>query len=341
MKRRKISVVLLALLLAAMAIVPCVSADSIDLSATEQKSVFLTGDYSDPVTAADIEKARSEYATDFEKKAGMTSFSYGEPVVPEGGKIVAYGFYLTESGISNQYVGIAGDSESDKLVLEKANEWYTKYIVQKSTIPETKYAPLASASWQTVGINTGDYYLSPYGGVTNNYELAKLSNDNDATKDWFAIKQIFAMEPGYKAYHSGWTNDVGEMKHDWAAGTFGNPQLYDWDPMGTYSGTQNIGVSLGGGTGGASAVWSWSYTQPDVTTNDYSSTGTEKARWKETFNSNAARQSTGGMKPGSSASVTQQSSGTYKILSLYGDGKFFLNYQYRQLSDLWNIYYQY
>jgi hypothetical protein len=337
MKLRKLSVVLLALLLAAMAIVPCISAESIELSATEQKSVFITGDYSHPVTAADIQKARSEYATNFEKRTGKSSFSYGEPVVPEGGKIVAYGFFLTEKGVSNQYVGIAGDSESDKRILEKANEWYTKYVIQKSAIPDTKDASLGSASWQTVGSNTGDYYLSPYGGVTNNYELAKVSNDNDATKDWFAIKHTFAMEPGYKAYHSGWTNDYGEPKHDWSAGTFGNPQLYDWDPLGTYSGTQNIGVSLGG----ASAVWSWSYTQPDVTTNDYSSTGTEKARWKESFNSNAARQSTGGMKPGSSASVTQHSSGTYKILSLYGDGTFFLNYQYHQLSDLWNIYYQY
>jgi len=128
------------------------------------------------------------------------------------------------------------------------------------------------------------------------------------------------------------------MLHDWAAGTFGSPELYEWGPLGTISGTQTIDVSITGGTGGVSTTLSWSYTQPEVTTYDRSSTATEKAKWEMNFNSDASKRSTGGMIPGSTASVVQHSSGTYRILNLQADGQFYNGLlTYHTLSHVWNI----
>ena len=135
---------------------------------------------------------------------------------------------------------------------------------------------------------------------------------------------------------------MGTMLHDWAAGTSGGAELFDWDPMGDKTGTQTVGVSITGGTGGASASWDWSYSQSDVSTYDRSSPGTEKARWEMYFNSDASKKTTSGMKPGSTCSMNQHSSGTYKILDLKADGQFFNGLlTYHTLSDTWNIYYQY
>jgi hypothetical protein len=305
--------VLLAVMLVSM-VVPAVSAQSASIGNDELLSTYRVTDLSNPITLNDLGKMRENVINEYRQRTGTSiPIILADPEVPEDAAIVAYGFTIDAHGVPVQYVGIAGDEKSVSIIQNKAQEWYRINCIESRNAVLEQTETLDRSSWVEISRDTADYYLNPYGGVTNNFELRQLSNDGDNTKDWFAIKQIFAMEPGVQAYSSSWTNKKGTMLHDWSAGTFGNAQLYDWDPMGTITGTQSISVSITGGTGGASASWGWSYTQPDVTTYDQSSTGTEKAKWQMNFNSDASKRTTGGMKPGSTCS----------------------------LSDTWNIYYQY
>ncbi|WP_214084052.1 hypothetical protein [Methanoculleus sp.] len=336
--------VLLALLLVSVGVVPAVSATSINTENSDVASVYRVAEFSNPITLSDLKEMRESVIDNSQQRTdNHAPLVLADPVVPEGAEIVAYGFTLDARGVPVQYVGLAGDEESVSIIQKRAQEWYDSNIVNPQLAVAEQAGTLDRAGWIEIGRNTGDYYLSPYGGVTDNYELRQLSNDGDNTKDWFAIKQIFAMEPGRQAFEgSSWTNKKGTMLHDWAAGTFGSPNLYEWDPLGTKTGEQTIGVSITGGTGGASATWSWSYDQPEVTTYDRSSTDTEKAKWEMFFNSDAAKRTTGGMKPGSVGSVSQHSSGTYRILNLQADGQFYNGMTtYHTLSHVWNINFQY
>ncbi len=334
---------LLALLLVSVGFVPAVSATSVNAENSDVSSVYRVTDFSNPITLSDLKEMRASVINNSPQRAENDAPRVlADLDVPEGAAIVAYGFTLDACGVPVQYVGLAGDEKSVSIIQKKAQEWYDVNIVNSQPGGTEQTGTLALSEWVPLGRNTADYYLSPYGGVTNNYELWQLSSDGDNTRDWFAIKHIFAMEPGCQVYNSSWTNKKGTMLHDWAAGTFGSPELYEWGPLGTISGTQTIDVSITGGTGGVSTTLSWSYTQPEVTTYDRSSTGTEKAKWEMLFNSDAAKQTTGGMKPGSTGSVRQQGSGTYGLLNLQADGQFYNGLlTYQTLSNVWNIDVQY
>jgi hypothetical protein len=153
------------------------------------------------------------------------------------------------------------------------------------------------------------------------------------------------MEPGYQAYSSSWKNYRGYPKTDWSVSTYGNPQLHEWDPLGTTEGSQTVSVSISGGTSGSSATWGWSYTQPAVTTYDRSSTGTEKAAWEMQFNGSGSQTSTGGMKPGSSCAMNQPGLGTYTLVYLESKGTFkkavWWWYEYKTLIHGCTIYLTY
>jgi hypothetical protein len=181
---------------------------------------------------------------------------------------------------------------------------------------------MQSDDWRSLGKDTYNLYESPYGGVTNNDELYWHPNDNDPQKEWFLIKQIFAMEPGDHRYNSTYYNQWGVMEQNWAAGTMGNPALFEWDPLSTVTGKQTVSVSISGGTGGASITKQWSYQQADVSTTCQSSTDTDIAKWTMSCNSDGAKSNTVAMEPGSTCSVNQHSSGTYRLLDLISKGKF-------------------
>jgi hypothetical protein len=301
-------------------LVQCVSATSNSNNGIDY--VYEVTDLSDPISIDYLNEMRNSVIEKYQKaKGSQISIVYTEPEIPKDFEIVAYAFTINPQGITNQYVGLAGDEKSVAIIQKKAQDWREKNIIKQNslTIDQTKSR---SSDWVRVGRDTQDVFTDPFGGMTNNHEIRKLSNDGDSTKDWFAVQQIFAMEPGIRAFQSSYVNHVGKMSNDWSAGTFGNHQLFEWEPLGTISGSQGVAVSISGGTGGASATWTWSYNQPDVTTTDLSSTGTEIAKWTMDFNSDASKTSTGGMKTGSVCSVNQHSSGTYKILDLKAEGKF-------------------
>jgi len=282
---------------------------------TPTNEIFLIRNFTEPISVEEIKEKREEIINNFIDVMGKPkhAIAIATPEVPEGVRIVAYGFRIYPNGVTAQYVGMADDDEeSVQIIHEHAQEWYDKYEVLTST------GVLGEPHWVEIGRNEGEIYHNPHGGVDDNYVLFQLADDTSSTRDWFAIHHIFCMYPGCHVYGSNWRNDYGRLKHDWSASDFGNPQLHDHDPMGTHTGTQTISVSLG-----PSPALQWSYTQPEVTTLDESDSSIELARWKETFNSEAAQTHPGGMEPGSSCGVNQPTSGgTYKLLDLVAEGHF-------------------
>jgi hypothetical protein len=344
----KFSMLLAVILLVSMAFVPAVSAKEWDNKENiyvqdGKKFAFVTQDFSNPILLENLKGMREMVVNDFKKDKGkaIQPIILADPEVPEGASIVAYGFVIDKNGVPNCYVGFAGDSNSVPIIHEKAQEWYHTNILKHTTVPvqtevtltetETKWVPLSKES--------ADYYSKPYGGITNNFEVRYLKNDNDPNKEWFAVKHIFAMEPGIQLYdnwpYKGWKNVKGTPQHEWSEG---NPQLFEWDPLGTFTGTQTISVSISGGTNGASTSWGWSYSQPDVSTEDHSSTSTEIAKWDVLFNSGDSKETTGGMKPGSSTSVDQDTNGKFRLLNLISEGEFGCSTRRKTLKHEWNIH---
>jgi hypothetical protein len=310
-------------------VVPIASADPDSLHAGENQNIFILGDLSHPITLEQISKERdgaiNEYKSTLRsaeirglEKKPIIEF---DPEVPEGFSIVAYAYTINSDGISNQYTGITKGNGSVSIIHDNAKKWYEKYVLNDSS-EQLMSSTMRAGGWTFVGRETGDLYESTYGGVVNNHELYWHSNDNDPQKEWFLIKQIFAMEPGVRRYGSTYYNQWGVMEHNWAAGTIGNPALFDWDPISTVTGERSVSVSISGGTGGASVTKQWSYNQADVSTTCQSSTNTDIAKWTMSCNSDAAKSNTIGMEPGSTCSVSQHSSGTYRLADLISKGKF-------------------
>ncbi|ADC64418.1 hypothetical protein Ferp_0236 [Ferroglobus placidus DSM 10642] len=311
----------------------------VEINEIKENYAFVVRDFSKGISINEIEKIKQNFVNKVKSKYPEKPVAFAVPDIPEGAKIVAYGIKIDNNGAIKQYFGFAGDRESAEIIYKKAQKWYKENVSESSE----KSVSIASASWVEISRNDADYYVSPYGGVTNNFELRYLVNDGSSTYDWFAVKHIFAMEPGYQAYNSEWKNDRGYPTHDYSVCT-SNPQLHDWDPIGSHTGQQTITVSITGGES-VSATWSWSYTQPDVTTLDRSSTNTEIAKWEMQFNNDDVQTTTGGMKPGSSVRIDQPSSGEYHLLDLISEGKFkkpvWWWYEYQTIRHIWHIYVEY
>ncbi len=294
--------------------------------------------FSKGISLGEIKKIRQSFVSKLRSKHPEKVVAFAVPDIPEGAKLVAYGIKIDRNGVVSQYFGFAGDKKSAEIIYKKARKWYRNILEPSEKTVEP------STGWVEISRNEADYYVYPYGGVTNNFELRQLVNDGSSAYDWFAVKQIFAMEPGCQAYGSEWINDRGYPVHDYSVSGL-NPQLHDWDPLGSHTGQQTITVSITGGESGASATWSWSYTQPDVTTLDHSSTNTEIAKWEIQFNNNDVQKTTGGMKPGSSVRINQLSSGEYHLLDLISEGKFkkpvWWWYEYHTVKHTWHIYIKY
>jgi hypothetical protein len=335
--RKALSLVLVLVVLGG--IVPAIANKSnqipenkIEIREIKENRALLMKDFSKVVTPEEIEKIRKSFVYKVKTLYPKKVISYGVPEIPENAKIVAYAIKVDRSGVISQYYGIAGDLESAKKIYERAKKWYAE---------EKDFSIESADGWVRVGMDEADYYLNPYGGVTNNYELRKLANDGSTKYDWFAVKQIFAMEPGYHVYNSEWKNDKGYPIHDYSVSDL-NSQLHDWNPIGSVTGQKTITVSITGGES-ASATWSWSYTQPDVTTIDHSSTYTETAKWEMQFNNNYVQTNTGGMMPGSSVKVQSPNyCGRFHLMDLISEGKFkkpvwWWN-DYYTLKHTWHIY---
>ncbi|MFC4551675.1 MULTISPECIES: hypothetical protein [Halorussus] len=240
---------------------------------------------------------------------------------PEDGTVVSFAYRIDENGVPQQYAGIAGDADSVSTLHGRATARAGAFERGLGTGARTDGVRTQAGSWNRILHDEADFCKDPYGCVTNNFDLQQLASDGDAAQDAYAVKHIFAMEPGVQKYGSDWVNNVGRPMHDWRQNSMGGADLHEWDPLGTHDGKQTISVSVG--TGGASL--GWQYTLPAVTTVDESSPSSNYAKWSEEFNTDAARENTNGMKPGSSTWLDQQAAGSgyHDLMDLVADGEFY------------------
>ncbi|MBS4054583.1 MAG: hypothetical protein KGZ64_07405 [Thermaerobacter sp.] len=262
-------------------------------------------------------------------------FALAAPVIAEGTVVVAYGFMVRPDGVPSEYMAMTNSNESVESIHKQASEWLRRERVVRraseigqkdsSTTPDPDIAAsvaTASASWQEIGFFTRTMPQSPYGQFTNHSRVFRLINDGSAAHDFFAVRQWATTTPGIVAYNSTWRNDRQIPQQNWGWGQLG-AEMIDRDPLGTISGSQTIGVSLAGGTEGASATLSWSYTQPNVTTNDLSILVPPRARWEQLFNTSASQTTSGGMEPGSAVrTIAPAAPGTYRLLEQRTDVRY-------------------
>lgn len=287
------------------------------------------GRFRDGVSTHHMEEVREAALAEFNARGGDLEAAPARSTPdPEEGTVVSYAYQIDENGVPQQYTGIAGDAASVGQLHSRAADRAAVFEgstaadrTDGATTTSSGDVSTQSGSWDMILHDEADFCKEPYGCVTNNFNLNQLQSDGDYYQDAYAIKHIFAMEPGVQKYGSDWENNVGRPMHDWRQNNMGGEDLHEWDPLGTHDGKQTINVSVG--TSGASL--GWSYTQPAVTTTDNSSPSSNYAKWSEEFNTSGARQNTNGMKPGSSTWIDQQSSGSgyYDLMDLVADGEFY------------------
>ena len=313
--------------------VPVYASASSDVNDTNIGQLIV-GDYENPVSLESIENARAEVNNEAESFVKETDSSIPKlaltlPEVEEG-KIIAYAFVLTPKGIPIQYVGFAGSAASVNDSILLANSWYENCLTMKFS---SEYSAKGAYWGSPIGMNTYTYNGSPYGLVTNSFEVYYLHDDANSTYDWYAVKQYHTIEPGCHAWGTAWSNAEAKPSHDWGWGDI-EYSLFSHFPSNIINGQTTVGVSLSGGTGGAQASLEYDYTQPDIVTYDDTYLALKKAAWISSFSGTASLFSCE-IQPGSVCQTYQQSSGSYNLVKIEACGIFGNSGNYMAVVHSW------
>jgi hypothetical protein len=330
---------LILLLVAGIAVAPVLGEEQQE----RDLSIFWTGDDSHPLDLDSLMDERDKLIENYQKGADCTGkvIGSGDPVIPDSAKIVAYGFSFDKDGIPHEMIAVSQENTDVSQLLVKANQWYNDIIVSTSD----GAVKVSSEGWPLIG--SGQYYYAaePYGLVEHNFETYWNSYEMDSTKDYFAIKQIWAMDPGFHRYReqgSKWLNEQGLSYIDWSVSSLGNPALHDRDPLGTATGPMTVSVSLN-----PTPAISWSFLLNSVTISDESDPAMKRAQWDYTFSGSDAKNTVQGWRPGSTVCVDAPTSGgQYDLAYLYTEGKFIEPttwpfYQYYYIDTYWNTWVTY
>jgi len=306
-------------------------------------SVFRTGDDSHPLELDTLLEERDRVIEDYKKSTDYTGapIGSGDPVIPDNATIVAYGFSFDKNGIPHEMIAVSQEDADVSQLLEKANQWYNDTVVSISD----GAVKVSSEGWPLVGSGQNFYGAEPYGFVEHNFEMYWNSNEMDPARDYFAIKQIWSMDPGFHRYReqgSKWLNERGLSYIDWSVSTLGNPALHDRSPRGTPTGPTTVSISLI-----PSPALSWSFSLNSVTISDESDPAIKRAEWGYTFNGPDVKNTLQSWSPGSTVCVdTPTASGQYDLAYLYAESTFvdptsWPFYQYYDIYVYWDTWVTY
>lgn len=298
-------------------------------------SVFVIHPFENPLTVGEVEQMRTRVIANFRKRFQKPDHPivFGSIDVPEGAFIAAYGFTIYADGMTAEYLGLAGDPQSVPIIHENAREWH-----KETETYEDSDDQILCPEWTTIGTGAIDWYVYPYGGVTNNYQLGFCSNDSSSSYDWYAIAHTFEIIPGYYTYGSEWESDEGYSLHRWYKTELQNPVLVDFSPDTTVEGPATIPVCLSAPESGCPELcwgfWLGWYTK----IYNMSDSPSVTAAWRMEFTANSARRNIRTMVPGSLCRVDQPSStGTYMLLHLLSVGRFTDGSTIEQVKHTWRI----
>lgn len=313
--------------------------------------IYKTGDESHPLKLLELLKERDTLIEEYKNSEGVKGVGIGggDPMLPENATVMAYGFTFDENGVPHQMIAISGGEPDPVQIHQRADQWYNENILNSNiniadSVSDGLNA-LTDLGWSEVGADEGYYWVKPYGLVEHNWRMYRNTDETNPTKDYFAIRQMFTMDPGFRRWRdegSKWVNERGLAYTDWdQINTFGNPALHDRDPLGTQTGPSTISVGLA-----PSPSYSWSFPLNVVTIYDQSDPVTKRAQWDFAFNLPEVLTTIQGWEPGSSASMDQHSSGFYYLAYLDVQGKFidpttWPNYQWVIIGYYWNTWFEY
>lgn len=336
---------------------------------SRNRIVFLQGSLENPISKGEIVETKRQVRENVDAnprfrsdpvRSDVTALDEdGEETDEEApGKIVNFVFTIAEDGVPQGYTGVAREPADLSIVRRRAAMQQARLRKGKkiktgveggsdNPLDLTEASPgsgsgmssfdsgvstAATPSFVEIGRNSKDDYRKPFGGLQCSYVFYKLASDGNSSRDYYALKHTYAIDPGSRAYSGDlateYYNDTALPTHDWKNTQLSSPQLADWDPLGNREGSTTVGVSLGAGSGGPNASLGWSYTSPAVLTEDITKPDVELANWRQGYYFNLLntkpRTQLGGMKPGSSGQFQQPSSGSgqKRVCNCASRGKF-------------------
>jgi len=339
MKQIAIGFIVLLLLVAGIAVAPVLGEEQQETDL----SIFWTGNDSHPLDLDVLLDERDKQIENYKKSTGFTGtpIGSGDPVIPDNATIVAYGFSFDKNGIPHEMVAVSQENTDISQLLAKANQWYNDTVASTSD----GAVKVSRESWPLMG--SGQYYYAaePYGLIQHNFEMYWNSYEMDPTKDYFDIKQIWGMDPGFHRYReqgSKWVNERGLSYIDWSVSSLGNPALHDRSPRGTPTGPMTVSISLN-----PTPALTWSFLLNSVTIYDESDPVIKRAEWDYAFSGPDAISTLQGWSPGSTVSVDAPTSGgQHDLAYLYAEGTFvdptsWPFYQYYYINTYWNTWINY
>lgn len=266
------------------------------------------GAKNDPVTADQIRATQQAAIDDFEDRGGdLSGFSTAVPGEFDG-TVVDYVAFVDSDGNPRHYGGIVGEEAGVQRIHSRAEKRAREFAQQAGTTTTS-----TQSSWDLYDHGEWDFDDCPYGIVTNNWDLYKLSDDGDSYEDAWAMDHYQVMDPGIRTCSdSSWYGDKMYPDHRWDKNEVASMDLDEWDPNTDISGSTTVNVQLG--TGGV--MLGWSFDIPDVSLNDQSSPSDNYAGWELTLNKSSLEDELITMEPGSSVWTNQNPDG--KIIEIDG-----------------------
>jgi len=303
-------------------------------------SLFRTGNDSYPLDLDTLMDERDQLIEIYKKSTDFTGapIGSGDPVIPDNATIVAYGFSFDKNGIPHEMIAVSQEGTDVSQLLESANRWYNDTAVSTSE----SAVKVSGGDWALIGSGEYFYEVEPYGFVEHNFETYWNSNEIDPARDYFAIKQIWSMDPGFHRYReqgSKWLNERGLSYIDWSVSSLGNPALHDRDPSGTTTGPLTVSISLN--------PLSLSWSPNSVTISDESDPVIKRAEWGYTFCRSDTKGTLQSWNPGSTVSVDAPTAGgQYDLAYLSAEGTFIEPttwpfYRCYDVNTCWNTWFEY
>jgi len=303
MKTLKIGVILLALLLAAMIMVPMVNATNGQILPTRDANSSLsykpeefTIAYSGKdLTQGKIDERSDDLIKSFESKFGkvLPSGYLGSTSVQlaDDEKIAAYEFRILPTGETISYADIVSANENDTAFVkakERLTEWSNTILKEKTEAANSKANSLAPTATNALpAIITTSQTSREYSGVGRVILSTTWYWDNvetDSNNDYFYTQSYLQTNPGiaisgfepYKNYNPKIEIDPG---YSYTYSHMPGAAVIDAEP-GTTTGSTTIGISL---SSGKSLTLGWSTSIPDSSVSLTNPSGL-KYRWTENFN---------------------------------------------------------
>lgn len=196
-------------------------------------------------------------------------------------KLQAVAVYLDGDGTVRSLQTFAPTNSDESTWRQLVEKWTTKELSRAAGAVFGDPSPPAQA-WTTIAVNTVQASVNE-GFEENNISVYRL-NTTDPTSDYYMVYTVPTVQPSWNGSCDGFSTCDWHTYSRHLETNLTQAGLTEHGPTGTI-GTSSVSFTIGGSVGptgpGASASFGVSWTQPDVTTTDLSTTSA--GIWDENF----------------------------------------------------------